>query len=92
MNFTDLEYAVLLHLESKVDAQDDFVSIVQAFIQKLKPSLFSGWHQQVSVQKKVEREIRSFVRGIKSRYGLSLEKMNQLHEMIFESVKNYGLE
>ena len=92
LNFTDLEYAVLLHLESKVDAQDDFVSIVQAFIQKLKPSLFSGWHQQVSVQKKVEREIRSFVRGIKSRYGLSLEKMNQLHEMIFESVKNYGLE
>lgn len=92
LDFTDLEYAVLLNLESKVDTEDDFVLIVRNFIQDLKPSLFSGWHQQVTVQKKVERKIRSFVRGIKGRYRLSLDEMNRLHEMILENVMNYGIE
>jgi len=38
----------------------------------------------------VERGVRRFSRGIKNRYGLSLEEMNDLYERLIESVKSYG--
>ena len=52
--------------------------------------MFFGWINQITVKKEVEREIRKFVRGMKGKYNLSLDEMNDLHERLLESVKNYG--
>jgi len=42
------------------------------------------------VKKEVERELRRFVRGLKAKYGLSMEEMNDLHHRLIENIKNYG--
>jgi type I restriction enzyme R subunit len=52
--------------------------------------MFFGWFNQITVKKEVEREIRRFVRGMKGRFNLSLDEMNDLHKRLLESVKNYG--
>lgn len=57
---------------------------------KLERYMFFGWFNQTTVKKDVEREIRRFVRGIKTKYALSLEEINKLHERFMENIKNYG--
>lgn len=90
LGFSDMEYAVLLELEKKVPEREDLVDKIKDFASKISPSLFPGWIHQVTARKEVEREVRRFVRGIKSRYGLSFEEMNKLHNKLVDCIKNYG--
>ncbi len=90
LNFSDMEYAVLIELEKKVPEAKELVNQIKDFSIKIKPSLFSGWIHQVTAKKEVEREVRRFVRGLKSQYRLSFEEMNKLHNTLVECIKNYG--
>ncbi|HPD60955.1 MAG TPA: HsdR family type I site-specific deoxyribonuclease, partial [Thermodesulfobacteriota bacterium] len=90
LNFSDLEYSILIVLESKFNQQEDFAGEVKALSHRLKKHMFFDWSHQTTVKKEVEREIRKFARGIKGRYNLSLEEMNTLHDKLFENVKAYG--
>ncbi len=89
LNFSDFEYALLLEIEKKFK-EDGFEKVVKELSKSLKKHLFFGWINQITVKKEVEREIRKFVRGLKGKYNLSLDEMNDLHEKLLESVKNYG--
>jgi type I restriction enzyme R subunit len=89
LNFSDLEYALLLEIEKKFK-EDGFEKVVKELSKSLKKHMFFGWINQITVKKEVEREIRKFVRGLKGKYNLSLDEMNDLHERLLESVKNYG--
>lgn len=90
LDFSDMEYAMLLELEKKVQEEEELVNQIKDFSLKISPSLFLGWIHQVTARKEVEREVRRFVRGIKSRYRLSFEEMNKLHNKLVECIKNYG--
>jgi type I restriction enzyme R subunit len=89
LNFSDLEYALLLEIEKKFKS-DGFEKVVKELSKSLEKHMFFGWINQITVKKEVEREIRKFVRGMKGKYNLSLDEMNDLHERLLESVKNYG--
>ena len=89
LNFSDLEYALLLEIEKKVKG-GGFEKVVKELSKSLEKHMFFGWINQITVKKEVEREIRKFVRGTKGKYNLSLDEMNDLHERLLESVKNYG--
>ena len=89
LHFSDLEYAMLLELEKRLK-KDGFEKAVREISKKLEKYMFLGWFNQVTVKKEVEREIRRFVRGMKGKYNLSLDEMNDLHERLLESVKNYA--
>ncbi len=89
LNFSDLEYALLLEIEKKFKG-DGFEKVVKELSKSLETHMFFGWMNQITVKKEVEREIRKFVRGLKGKYNLSLDEMNDLHERLLESVKNYG--
>jgi len=89
LNFTDLEYSMLLKLEKKFKS-DGFEKVVKELSKRLEKYMFFGWFNQITVKKEVEREIRRFVRGMKGRFNLSLDEMNDLHKRLLESVKNYG--
>ncbi len=89
LHFSDLEYAMLLELEKRLK-KDGFEKAVREISKKLEKHMFLGWFNQVTVKKEVEREIRRFVRGMKGKYNLSLDEMNDLHERLLESVKNYA--
>jgi type I restriction enzyme R subunit len=89
LGFSNLEYSMLLEMEKRFK-RDDFERIVKELSTRLEKYMFWGWFNQVTIKKEVEREIRRFVRGIKGKYNLSLNEMNELHEKLLESVKNYG--
>lgn len=90
LDFSDMEYAVLIELERKVPEAKELVNQIKNFSSTISPSLFSGWIHQVTAKKEVEREVRRFVRGLKSQYRLSFEEMNKLHNTLVECIKNYG--
>jgi type I restriction enzyme R subunit len=90
LGFSNTDYAILLELENKFGKGDDFVDKVKDISKRLKEYMFPGWVNQSTAKKDVEREIRRFIRGIKGEYNLSLEDMNELHENLMKSVKNYG--
>jgi len=90
LGFSDLEYSVLLELEKMLTTGDDFVPLVREFTKSLMSHLYPGWQYQTTARKEVEREIRGFVRRLKSQYRLSMEEMNALHDRLTESVRNYG--
>ncbi|MGQ9571230.1 MAG: HsdR family type I site-specific deoxyribonuclease, partial [Thermodesulfovibrionales bacterium] len=89
LGFSDLEYAILLELEKSLSPDDVFVEEVKKLSRQLEKYMFFGWFNQTTVKKEVERKIRRFVRGIKAKYNLSLDEMNDLHQKLTESVKNY---
>jgi type I restriction enzyme R subunit len=89
LNFSDLEYALLLEIEKKVKG-DGFEKVVKELSKSLEKHMFFGWINQITIKKEVEREIRKFVRSMKGKYDFSLDEMNDLHEKLLESVKNYG--
>jgi type I restriction enzyme R subunit len=89
LGFSNLEYSMLLEMERKLKS-DDFEKVVKELSKRLGKYMFFGWFSQVTIKKEVEREIRRFVRGMKGKYNLSLNEMNDLHEKLLESVKNYG--
>lgn len=90
LGFSDLEYALLLVLEQGVGQRDDMAKEVKEIAQGLGKSMFTGWAQQMTAKKEVEREIRRFTRGLKGRFNLSLEEIDNLHGKLMESVRNYG--
>jgi len=89
LGFSNLEYSMLLKMEKRFK-RDDFEKVVKELSTRLERYMFFGWFNQVTIKKEVEREIRRFVRGMKGKYNLSLDEMNDLHEKLLESVKNYG--
>jgi len=91
LGFSNLEYSMLLALEGKLDKGDKLVKEVKDLSERLRKHLFSGWFDQTTIKKEVEKEVRKFVRGLKGRYDLSLDEMNDLHGKLMESVKNYGV-
>ncbi len=90
LGFSDIEHAILLELERKLNKNGKLINEVKNLSEQLNKHMFSGWVTQTTVKKEVERIIRRFVRGIKGDFKLSLDEMNDLHEKLIESVKNYG--
>ncbi|ODS34343.1 MAG: hypothetical protein SCARUB_00474 [Candidatus Scalindua rubra] len=96
LGFTDTEYAILLELEKKLNSVRAYdhtpllIDEVKDLSKQLDKFTFSGWFNQTTVKKEVERVVRRFVRGIKSEFNLSLNEMNDLHKKLIENVKNYG--
>jgi len=90
LGFSNLEYSILLELERCLQKPNDFAAIVRELSQSLEAHLFAGWMQQATAQKEVERDIRSFVRKLKGKFGLSFDEMNALHKKLTDNVKNYG--
>jgi type I restriction enzyme R subunit len=89
LGFSNLEYSMLLEMEKRFKS-DGFERIVKELSARLEKYMFFGWFNQVTIKKEVEREIRKLVRGMKGKYNLSIDEMNDLHEKLLESVKNYG--
>ncbi|MEW6417318.1 MAG: HsdR family type I site-specific deoxyribonuclease [Nitrospirota bacterium] len=96
LDFSDLEYSILLELEKKLDKVRAYrdtpllVKDVKELSERLEKHMFFGWFHQTTIKKEVEREVRRFVRGLKGRFNLTMDEVDNLHEILIESVKNYG--
>jgi len=90
INFSDLEYSLLLVLEDKFGEKDELITETKDISDKLKDYLFPGWFNQPTEEKNVEREVRKFSRRLKRKYGITLEEMDELYRKLIEQIKNYG--
>ncbi|MBU4294169.1 MAG: hypothetical protein KJ770_08985 [Actinobacteria bacterium] len=97
LNLSKLEYSILLVLENefgkdeKSKFQDnELLSEVKSISEILQNYMFPDWYNQPTEEKNMEKEVRKFVRGLKRKYGITLEKMDELFVKIMKRVKNYG--
>ena len=97
LNLSKLEYSILLVLENefgkdeKSKFQDnELLSEVKSISEILQNYMFPDWYNQPTEEKNVEKEVRKFVRGIKRKYGITLEEMDELFVKLIERIKNYG--
>jgi len=91
LRFSPAEYSVLLVLEEKFGPDDNWIDDVRALFEKIRPFMLDGWVFQGALSKKVERELRSFVRRLKRERGLSLDEMNKLYDQLLEQIRFYGI-
>ena len=91
IGFSDLEYSLLLVLEEGFGKKDELPGEIKYISNKLEDYLFPGWFNQPTEEKKVEREVRKFTRGLKIKYGVTLEEMDELYKKLIEQIKNYGI-
>jgi type I restriction enzyme R subunit len=87
---SDLEYSILLTLESRLGTGNGLIKEVKGLSESLSKHMFPGWIHQPTLRKEIERSVRRFVRGVKNHYNLSLDEMNDLYENLIEHVRNYG--
>ncbi|MEM3719182.1 MAG: hypothetical protein QXD45_04080, partial [Candidatus Bathyarchaeia archaeon] len=90
LNFTDLQYAILLTLEQTLPPTKDITQDVNELTTLLQPYLFKGWQTQPTTRKTIERETRKYLRKYIKQHGLTLQQIDQLHQKIIEKVKTYG--
>lgn len=90
LGFSDLEYAMLLPIENKLGKDDCLINEVRGFSIELQKSMFPGWFIQTSARKEIERMVRRFTRGFKTKYKLRLENIDDIYNRLIESVRNYG--
>jgi len=86
----DVEYAMLLSLEENLGEDEKLVDKVKELSSQLKESMFSGWATQTTAKKGIERDVRRFVRGFKTKYDLSLEDIDVLYNKLMKNIMNYG--
>ncbi|MDD3629303.1 MAG: HsdR family type I site-specific deoxyribonuclease, partial [Actinomycetota bacterium] len=90
IGFSDLQYSLLLVLEEKFGKKEELIDEVKGISNKLNDYLFPGWFNQLTEEKKVEREVRKFSRKLKRKYELTMEEMDELYKKLMEQIKNYG--
>jgi type I restriction enzyme R subunit len=91
LQFTNLQYAILLNMEKTLSKNGDLNKDTQELTALLQPYLFKGWQFQQTAKKAVEQETRRFLRRkYVSKNTLKLKEMDKLYQKIIDSVKTYA--
>lgn len=91
LRLADLEYSMLLTLEKWFGDSDGVLRDVKELSERLKQYMFPGWAAQPTARRRVEAELRRFVRRY-VRKGLSMEQINKLYDELLKDVKTYGIQ
>jgi type I restriction enzyme R subunit len=92
LNFSNLQYGILLSLERQLGTNEDLVQDSKELESSLKPLMFKNWYIQPTARKTVEREVRKRIRKYIKKCGLDLKRYNELCQKIMENVKTHGEE
>lgn len=90
LGISHLEYSLLLALEEKFGKDRGLLDEVSKISERLKNYMVEDWFNQRALNHDIEKAVREFARGLKVKYNMTLEEMNQLFEKLIERVKNYG--
>jgi type I restriction enzyme R subunit len=90
LGLNDLGYSILLILEKKIGKKEELIKDAKDISQILKDEMYSGFMLQPTAVKKIEKEVRGFLRKKKKKYDLSYEEMNNTHNSIKETIEEYG--
>jgi type I restriction enzyme R subunit len=90
LNFSNLQYSMLLGLEQKFTEDPELVTDVETLTKQIEQYMFPGWYQQKTAKKNIEREVRRFLRRYIRRYNIKLTELEELFKKAMDSVKNYA--
>jgi type I restriction enzyme, R subunit len=91
LQFTNLQYAILLNMEKAIPNHGDLTPDTQELAILLQPYLFKGWQYQQTAKKSVEQETRRYLRRkYVSQNQITLTEMDALYEKIIDDVKSYA--
>jgi type I restriction enzyme, R subunit len=91
LQFTNLQYAILLNIEKAIPNAGDLTKDTQELATLLQPFLFKGWQYQQTAKKAVEQETRRYLRRrYVSKNHITLADMDVLYGKIIDSVKSYA--
>lgn len=91
LQFTNLQYAILLNIEKAIPNCEDLTKDTQELATLLQPYLFKGWQYQQTAKKAVEQETRRYLRRrYVAKNLLSLTDMDELYGKIIDCVKSYA--
>jgi type I restriction enzyme R subunit len=90
LGFSNLQYSLLLLLEKRFGDKPSLINDVKELSQILQPYTFSGWTYQSTARKKVEGDVRRFVRKYVKEYDMNIEEMDALYQQLIANVMNYG--
>jgi len=90
LNFTDLQYSLLLTLEQKLGTDENLKDDVKQLTAQLQPHMFKGWQYQQATRKTIEREARKYLRKYIKQHRLDLTDLETLYQKTMENVKTYG--
>ena len=90
LGFSNLQYSLLMLLEKKFGDKKSLINDVKELSQILQPYTFSGWTYQSTARKKVEGDVRRFVRKYVKEYDINIEDMDALYQQLIANVMNYG--
>lgn len=86
----DLEYSILLKLEEKLGEDSKIINEAREITSRLRPFLIPNWQIQITIRRKVEQELRRYVRQYRVRFGLSLQDIDLLYNELLKCVMYYG--
>jgi type I restriction enzyme R subunit len=90
LQFTNLQYAILLDMEKAIPNPGDLTKDTQELATQLQPYLFKGWQYQQTAKKSVESTTRRYLRKYIRQNNLSLADLETLYQKIIDSVKSYA--
>jgi type I restriction enzyme R subunit len=90
LDFTDLQYSLLLTLEQKLGTDENLKDDIKQLTTQLQPHMFKGWQYQQTTRKTIERETRKYLRKYIKQHKLSLTELETLYQKTMENVKTYG--
>lgn len=85
-----LEYSVYTKLGEWITDEKLLLSLTKELIQGLKPYLLPDWQEQAALSKKVEEELRTFLRkNLKAQLNISLDDLDAAYNSILETLLTY---
>lgn len=85
-----LEYSMFTELGQWVKDQNQLVSLSKELIGNIKQYMLPEWQEQPALRKKVEEELRTFLRRkLKADLDVSIEELDKAYGLILDTLLNY---
>ncbi|MCD6492563.1 MAG: HsdR family type I site-specific deoxyribonuclease [Archaeoglobaceae archaeon] len=90
LQFSDLEYAILLIMEKELGKRKEFIDDVRELHGLLKEHMYEGFTLHPTAIKNIERTLRPYLRKKIAAYKITYGQMNAVYEKIRDMIKEYG--
>jgi len=91
LNFSDMEYSLLLDLEKIFGKDERLVNDIKELSRLLKEHIFYGWINQPTARKNIEKIVRKFlIQNYIKRYDMKLDDIEKPYGKVMEDIKQYG--
>ncbi|MCZ3366538.1 MULTISPECIES: type I restriction endonuclease subunit R [Methanobacterium] len=91
LDLSDLEYSMLSVLENKFGKNKELIQDVEDIDSIIGEDAFDGWVEQRAVYKKIEGNIRRFIRKkYYKKFNMNMNDLEELNKQIMEKVEKYA--